>query len=198
MNGHTDKRGAALGMWLFLYTEFMLFGTLFLLYGAYYYRYTADFIDAGKNLELRYGIANTVILLISSFTVACSIEAMKRKMKSAAMILLGISIFSGAVFLFNKYIEWSHKFESGIFPGSDYLAGGPQGRSIFYGLYFTLTGLHAVHIISGLIVFMICLYLIKSGRIESERISFLENTGLYWHLVDIVWIFLFPLFYLLL
>jgi cytochrome c oxidase subunit 3 len=198
MSSHIDKRGATLGMWLFLYTEFMLFGALFLLYGAYYYRYTGDFIDGGRELDLFFGVVNTVVLLISSFTAACSIESMKRNMKSAALILLGMTIFLGAVFLFNKYIEWSHKIGSGIFPGSEYLAEGPQGRSIFYALYFTLTGLHAVHIISGIAVFFICLYLIISGRIVGEKTVFLENSGLYWHLVDIVWIFLFPLFYLIL
>lgn len=198
MNSHIDNRGVAFGMWLFLYTEFMLFGALFLLYGAYYYRYTQDFIAAGRELELGFGAANTVILLISSFTAACSIEAMRRNMKRAVFILLGITILLGTVFLVNKYIEWSHKFAHGIYPGSESLAGGPAGGTVFYGLYFTLTGLHAIHIIIGLIVFSACICFTASGRISSDRINFLENSGLYWHLVDIIWIFLFPLFYLIL
>jgi len=198
MNSKIDNRGAVLGMWLFLYTEFILFGALFLLYGAYYYKYKQGFIAGGKELELIFGIMNTVILLVSSFTVACSIESMKRDMKKASMVLLGITIFLGAVFLFNKYIEWSHKIEHGIYPGSEHLIGGPHGRLIFFGMYFTMTGLHAIHIIIGLAVFSICVYFSFSGRIRSDRINFLENSGLYWHLVDIVWIFLFPLFYLIL
>lgn len=198
MNSHTDNRGVLFGMWLFLYTEFMLFGALFLLYGAYYYRYTSDFIAGGKELDLFFGTMNTVILLVSSFTAACSIESMKRDMKRATLLLLGVTIFLGAVFLLNKYIEWSHKFELEIYPGSEFLQNGPAGSTIFYGLYFTLTGLHALHIIIGLIVFSICIYLTATDKIRRERINFLENSGLYWHLVDIVWIFLFPLFYLIL
>ncbi len=192
-----ETGGARLGMWLFLYTEIMLFGGLFVLYAAYYYRYTQDFIEAGKETELFLGTLNTVLLLISSFTVASAIAAMKRESKKAAIALLGVTIFLAACFLVNKYIEWDHKFEHGLYPGSPILAA-KMGMTIFFGLYFTLTGLHAIHVCIGIIVLSTNIVLTGKGWITPARMNFLENSGLYWHLVDIIWIFLFPLFYLLL
>lgn len=195
---HTDNSGVRLGMWLFLYTEIMLFGGLFVLYAAYYYSYTKDFISAGRELELVFGAANTLVLLSSSFTVAASIQSMKRGLKKHAMVLLGVTIAFALIFLTNKYFEWTHKFSHGIFPDSEHLASGPRGETIFFGLYFTLTGLHALHVFIGAAVLSISMFFIKQGKISRERINFLENAGLFWHLVDIVWIFLFPLFYLVL
>ena len=192
-----ETGGARLGMWLFLYTEIMLFGGLFVLYAAYYYRYTQDFIQAGKETELFLGTLNTALLLLSSFTVASAIAAMKKKSRRLAIMLLGATIFLAACFLLNKYFEWSHKFEHGLYPGSQVLAG-QNGMTIFFGLYFMLTGLHALHVCIGIIVLSTNIVLAARGWTHSGRMNFLENSGLYWHLVDIIWIFLFPLFYLLL
>ena len=197
MEVNADAKGARLGMWLFLYTEIMLFGGLFVLYAAYYYRYTQDFVAAGRETELFMGTLNTAILLTSSFTVASAIAAMRRKSKKAVLMLLSITILLALAFLLNKYFEWSHKFEHGLYPGSATLEN-EMGQTIFFGLYFTLTGLHALHVCIGIIVLGTCLWLTAAGRITAERINILENSGLYWHLVDIIWIFLFPLFYLLL
>jgi cytochrome c oxidase subunit 3 len=197
MEANVDNKGVRLGMWLFLYTEIMLFGGLFVLYAAYYYRYSQDFIAAGRETELFIGTLNTAILLTSSFTVASAIAAMKRESKKAVLVFLSITIILAMAFLVNKYFEWSHKFEHGFYPGSNKLAN-EMGKSMFFGLYFTLTGLHALHICIGIIVLSTCLGLTAAGRITAERINILENSGLYWHLVDIIWIFLFPLFYLLL
>jgi cytochrome c oxidase subunit 3 len=194
----SDKQGVKLGMWLFLYTEIMLFGGLFVLYAAYYTRYTADFIESGKTLDLLMGALNTIILLSSSFTVAASITAIRRQSKKAALGLVGASIIFGLLFLFNKYIEWGHKFEVGIYPGSQVLEDAGYGSSIFFGLYYVVTGLHGLHIVIGLTLLSVSFIFILKGRIHAERITVLENSGLYWHLVDLIWIFIFPLFYLIL
>ena len=193
-----DKIGVKLGMWLFIYTEIMLFGGLFVLYAAYYTRYTVDFIQGGKSLDLFMGAFNTIILLTSSFTVAASITAVRRQKKKMALGMVFTSIIFGLLFLVNKYIEWGHKFEMGIYPGSPALEQAGHGTNIFYGLYYVITGLHGLHIVIGLTLLAVSFYFIASNRIHAERYAVLENSGLYWHLVDLIWIFIFPLFYLIL
>lgn len=198
MHTNTDNAGVRLGMWLFLYTEIMIFGGLFVLYAVYYHQYAKDFAAAGGRLELVLGALNTCVLLVSSFTVAASIESLRKEAKKASLLFLGATILLGLFFVFNKYVEWSHKFAHGIFPGSEQLLKGPKGETIFYGLYFTLTGLHALHVIIGCGLLLACWVLAYKGLVSGERLNLLENSGLFWHLVDIVWIFLFPLFYLIL
>lgn len=193
-----DKIGVKLGMWLFIYTEIMLFGGLFVLYAAYYTRYTADFIQGGKSLDLFMGAFNTIILLTSSFTVAASITAVRRQQKKVALGMVFTSIIFGFLFLVNKYFEWGHKFEIGIYPGSPTLEQAGHGENIFYGLYYVITGLHGLHIVIGMTLLAVSFYFIASNRVHAERYAVLENSGLYWHLVDLIWIFIFPLFYLIL
>ncbi|TAL38740.1 MAG: cytochrome c oxidase subunit 3 family protein [Spirochaetes bacterium] len=198
MSVHTDHKGVQFGMWLFLYTEIMLFGGLFVIYATYYYQYTNDFIAAGKELELVMGTVNTAVLLTSSLTAAIAIEAMRKDARKLVIGLLGVTILLALTFLCIKYVEWGHKFAHEIFPGSEKLASGPHGVTMFYGLYFTMTGLHALHVIIGILVLGVCLAFTARGKIHGGRMDILENSGLYWHLVDIIWIFLFPLFYLIL
>jgi cytochrome c oxidase subunit 3 len=195
---HSDHAGSKLGMWLFLYTELMLFGGLFVAYAYYYYCYPADFVTGGQALDVVIGAINTVILLISSFAVAASLTAIRRGSRTTSMILLGVTLALGVAFLVNKYFEWGHKIEEGIYPGSQALLDYPPGQTIFFGLYYTLTGLHGLHVVIGVIVLAICLALVASGRIRTGHDIVLENSALYWHLVDLIWIFVFPLFYLIL
>ena len=196
---HTvDTTGKRVGMWLFLYTELMLFGGLFVIYANYYHRYTEDFVAGGQTLNMPIGAFNTILLLTSSFTVAASITAIRKGTPKTAVLFLGASILMGFGFLVNKYFEWGAKFEHGIYPGSPDLAAGPQGQTIFYGLYYTITGLHGLHVVIGLALLSVCATLIWRGRINQEKDIVLENSGLYWHLVDLIWIFIFPLFYLIL
>ncbi len=193
-----DRDGKIIGMWLFLYSEIILFGGLFVLYAVYFNKYTADFIEGGMKLDRIIGTVNTVILLFSSFAVACAVTAVRRKQQKAAVSFLLFSIGCGAVFLVNKYIEWGHKFHDGIYPNSETLTGGEPGLNIFFGMYYTITGLHGIHIILGMILLCVSLGMIIKGKISAENTVVLENSGLYWHLVDLIWIFVFPLFYLVL
>lgn len=193
-----DKTGVKLGMWLFLYTEIMLFGGLFVLYAAYYNKYTADFIEGGKQLDLFMGAFNTLILLVSSFTIAASITAIRKKARNLSAGLIGFTMMVGLVFLINKYVEWGHKFEVGIYPGSDVLADADSGQILFFGLYYVITGLHGLHIVIGLIVLSFALFFVVKRKVDADQYALLENAGLYWHLVDLIWIFIFPLFYLIL
>ena len=134
METRSDTQGARIGMWLFLYTEIMLFGGLFILYAAYFSRYTPDFIEAGKELSLGFGAANTLILLVSRFAVAASVTAVRLGDRKKAVQFLALALLLGAVFLFNKYLEWGHKIELGIYPGSPDMAGSPYGRILFFSL----------------------------------------------------------------
>lgn len=193
-----DHRGKRLGMWLFLYTEIVLFGSLFVLYAIYFSIYATDFMAGGKELNRLFGTANTVILLVSSLAVAASITAVQRAQRRVGVFLLTAAIFCGALFLVNKYFEWSHKIHEGIYPGSDALVYGEPGRNIFFGLYYIITGLHGIHIVIGMIFLGVALLFTAQGRITAENHVLLENAGLYWHLVDLFWIFIFPLFYLVL
>lgn len=193
-----DTSGIKFGMWLFLYSEIMLFAGLFVLYAAYFRKYQADFSHAGKELDLFFGSANTLILLTSSFTVAASITAIRRNRMKQSRSFLFATIFLGGFFLVNKYFEWGHKFEHGIYPNSERMVAGPPGENIFFGLYYVITGLHGIHIIFGLSLLSASVYLLHRRKIRTDDYIFLENSGLYWHLVDLIWIFIFPLFYLVL
>jgi len=184
-------------MWLFLYTEIILFGGLFVLYAVYLTVHTEDFVEGGKQLDRLFGLANTVILLISSFAVAASITAVQKSQKGVALGSLAASLLCGLIFLINKYFEWGHKFEIGLYPNSERLLDGPTGQNIFFGLYYVITGLHGIHIVIGMTVLAVAMAYVQAGKITPTRFALLENAGLYWHLVDLIWIFIFPLFYLI-
>ncbi|MEW6195473.1 MAG: cytochrome c oxidase subunit 3 family protein [Bacteroidota bacterium] len=194
---HRDDVGAKMGMWLFLFTEVLLFGGLFLIYAVYRYQHPDQFRLAGMELNTSIGTLNTIILLTSSLTVALSIAAMQKKNKFLSMLMLSLTLFFALMFMVNKYFEWSAKFAHGIYPGSDELLGLPNGQILFFGLYYVMTGLHGLHVIVGVVLLSVMLYLIAKDKITPDHITKLENSGLYWHLVDLIWIFLFPLFYLI-
>lgn len=194
---HRDDIGSKLGMWLFIFTELLLFGGLFITYVVYRSMHTQAFHLAGEELDVTIGTINTVILLVSSATVAMSITAIQQKKKRLTLILLGTTIFLAFVFLVNKYFEWGAKFDHGIFPGSEYLDQLGYGDILFFGLYFFMTGLHAFHIVVGMVLLGFIFYRVKNDTISHDNFQLLENGGLYWHLVDLIWIFLFPLFYLI-
>jgi cytochrome c oxidase subunit 3 len=129
--------------------------------------------------------------------MAMSITALRRGSKKLSLIFLSTTILFAFLFLVNKYFEWSAKFHHGLFPGSNELLSLPRGEIIYFGLYYVMTGLHAVHVIVGIVILMFMVFKIQSGRVNQDYYIMLENSGLYWHLVDVIWIFLFPLFYLI-
>jgi cytochrome c oxidase subunit 3 len=194
---HRDDETSKTGMWLFLFTEMLLFGGLFIVYTVYRYRNPVAFHLAAQELSVLIGTINTIIILISSTTIAMSITAIQKQNKKLALLLLGITIILGMAFLVNKYFEWGEHIKEHIYPGSSILALRGHGDVLFYGLYFFMTGLHALHIIIGLVFIMVIAVSIIRDKINSENYVLLENSGLYWHLVDLIWIFLFPLFYLI-
>jgi cytochrome c oxidase subunit III len=198
VHDHYDAEASKIGMWLFIFTELLLFGVLFVIYAVYRYLNHDAFHLAAEELDTFIGTVNTVILLISSMTIAMATTALRKRNKMLTLALAGVTLVLGVVFLVNKYFEWGAKFEHGIFPGSEYLTEMlSQGEILFFGLYFIMTGLHALHIVIGLLLIAVVMWKIYSGKVHSERAALLDNSGLYWHLVDIIWIFLFPLFYLI-
>ncbi len=258
---HKDYTGAKIGMWLFLFTEVLLFGGLFVLYSVYRADYSQEFHRASLQLNVFFGTVNTIILLTSSLTMALSILAFQKGRKGLCIFLLAVTALFGGAFMVNKYLEWSAKIHHGIYPGSKVLtAVNPEtgkayfskGEITFFNLYYVMTGLHGLHVLvgMGIIIFMIFVmakrpqkieafepfkaseamqgakiklegkdgkilweseeiddtvrklkiefnYFARPGRIKGEDYVAIENTGLYWHLVDLIWIFLFPLFYLI-
>jgi cytochrome c oxidase subunit 3 len=194
---HIDSETGKLGMWVFLFTELFLFGGLFLVYAVFRSKYSEDFHSAASELNTFIGTLNTVFLLVSSMTVAMSITAIQKNQKNLATFLVAITILLAALFMLNKYFEWSHKFEFKLYPGSEVLKNLPQGELLFFGLYYMMTGLHALHVLIGMILLTINIFKIRKGTVSQSHYLHLENSGLYWHLVDLIWIFLFPLLYLI-
>lgn len=194
---HHDPVANKIGMWLFLFTEVLLFGALFIAYAVYLQTHHWEFREASARLDRPIGAVNTVILLTSSLTMALAIAVLSRQKKRLALGLLAATLLCAGAFLAIKSVEWGHKFEHDLYPQSATMLQMPEGEQIFYGLYFTMTGLHALHVVVGAAVILVAMRLTAAERITAKRIGFLENVGLYWHLVDVVWIFLFPLFYLI-
>ena len=197
MDEHRDDLGSRFGMWLFIFTELLLFAGLFITYSVYRFKNWQAFHLAAEELDTFIGALNTVLLLASSATIAMSITALQKKKKTLSLGLLGFTILVGLIFLVNKYFEWSLKFSHGLYPGSEAMLEYGKGEVLFFGLYFFMTGLHALHIIIGVAFIGVVFARIMSDRITHDNFVHLENAGLYWHLVDIIWIFLFPLFYLI-
>lgn len=194
---HRDDVGSRMGMWLFLFTELILFGGMFIVYAVYRFTYPDLFKLAAQELDTLVGAINTIILLTSSLTMAMSVTAIAKNQKRLSLALASATILLGLLFLVNKYFEWGHKFEVGMYPGSPELLSKPNGIILYFGLYYTMTGLHALHVIIGMIIIAFNIRFILKNVVRSDSYVKLETAGLYWHLVDIIWIFLFPLFYLL-
>jgi cytochrome c oxidase subunit 3 len=194
---HIDSETGKLGMWIFLFTELFLFGGLFLVYAIFRAKYSDEFHIAAGELNAFIGTMNTVFLLVSSMTVAMALAAMQKGDRRLTILLLTVTIILAALFMLNKYFEWSHKFEYGIYPGSPVLKNMSHGELLFFGLYYMMTGLHALHVLIGMVLLSINVVRVQARRVNSTKYLMLENSALYWHLVDLIWIFLFPLLYLI-
>ena len=196
-NLQQQEHAARLGMWLFLATELLLFGGLFLLYSVYRSIHPQEFHGAATGLSIFAGAMNTVILLTSSLTIALSISALQKGDKRFSLLFQALTILLGTSFLVSKYFEWGAKIHHGIYPDGPELLLRSQGETLFYGLYYVMTGLHGLHVVAGLVLLSLMLIFTVRGRVNSRDFVRLENSGLYWHLVDVIWIYLFPLFYLI-
>lgn len=197
-SGHNrDAEASKLGMWLFLFTEFLLFGGLFIVYMVYRMLNPEAFLKASMHLNVAMGSINTIVLLISSMTIAMAISAIQRGNSKRSIQLLFITLVAASIFMVIKYFEWTSKIHHGLFPGMVPFSLLPKGESLYFFLYFFMTGLHALHIIIGAIFIIVVISKTKKGKLNAENYSLTENAGLYWHLVDLIWIYLFPLFYLI-
>ena len=200
MTPPADRNTAAkarFGMWLFLFTEVMMFGGLFLLYATYRVRFPAEFDQSAQTLSLFLGAANAAILLTGSFCTTLSLAALRNGSRRFAVVLLMITILMGGLFLLNHYLEWSDQIRHGIYPNAPHLDSLAQGEILFFGLYYVTLGLHGLHVLIGSIILSVMAVLISRGAVTATDYIKLENAGLFWHLVDIIWVFIFPLYYLM-
>ena len=188
-----------LGMWLFLATEVLLFAGLFCGYAVYRFQFPLAFQESSRHLNLFLGTLNTVVLITSSFTVAMAIHFTRSNNRRLAAICLGVTILFALAFLGFKAIEYAEHFKEHALPGKYYSSEEVRvpGAAMFYTMYFLMTGLHGLHVVAGMSVLGYVLWRTLQGRYSSKYYLGVELGGLYWHLVDLVWIFLYPLLYLI-
>ncbi len=194
-----QKESAVIGMWSFLITEILFFGGFFATYLIYRSYYPEAFFEGSSHLDIPLGAFNTMVLIISSLTMAMAVHKSHEGNKKGIMVYLILTGILGLTFLVVKYFEYSAKIEYGLVPG---LVWHPQGENspqlaLFYSLYFGMTGMHALHMIIGIGLLIWLFIKTAQGTYTAEYNAPVEIFGLYWHFVDIVWIFLFPLLYLL-
>jgi cytochrome c oxidase subunit 3 len=201
-----QKEAGTLGMWAFLITEIMFFGGMFLAYILFRRSYGADFAYASAHLNWKLGAVNTVVLIVSSLTMAMAVYYSQVGNRKWLIICLLLTMVLGATFLVVKGFEYHEKYVTHHIPGLGFqwidesghpLPGAPNHVQMFYWIYFAMTGVHALHMIIGLGIMAVLVWMSARGRFTPEYHSPVEISGLYWHFVDIVWIFLFPLLYLL-
>lgn len=194
-----QAESAKLGMWIFLLTEILLFGGLFCAYTIFRSWNPDMFYNAHKYLDVSLGAINTVVLISSSVTMALAIRALQINNKKQALILLASTLVLASIFLVVKYFEYSHKFHLGQLPGKYYTFIGVEGTDphIFFSIYFAMTGLHGIHVLAGMATITWIIIRTTRNHFSAEYYTPVEMTGLYWHLVDLIWIFLFPLLYLI-
>ena len=208
VDAEQQRDAASLGMWLFLATEIMFFGGMFCAYLVYRYWYYNEFAAGSRSLDIWLGTINTAVLICSSLTVALGVRAAQIGNRKLLVILLLLTIVFGFAFLGIKGVEWYQKFEEHHIPGrsfnaDDLVKAYPQihiderHEQIYFSLYFAMTGLHALHMIIGVGIFVFLTYYAWKGRYTPKYYTPVEMGGLYWHFVDIVWIYLFPLLYLI-
>jgi cytochrome c oxidase subunit 3 len=196
-----QRETASLGMWVFLMTEVMFFGGMFLAYTVYRWKYHDAFAAASRELNVTMGAINTGVLILSSFTMAMAVWASQMRKRNLLCIFLIATMILGAAFLTIKGFEYAQKFEHHLIPGPNFNFPGPEAEAqhaeIYFALYFMMTGMHALHMIIGEGMLLVLLIYAWKGSFTGDYHTPIENGGLYWHFVDIVWIFLFPLLYLI-
>jgi cytochrome c oxidase subunit 3 len=203
-----QKNASQLGMWLFLGTEIMFFGGMFLAYLIYRLNYFNEFAAGSRSLDIWLGTINTVVLICSSLTVAMGVRAAQLGKRKLLVVLLLLTLLFGVGFIGIKGVEWHQKWEHHFIPGNSFDATKlihdypqlhivPAHAQLYFSLYFAMTGLHALHMIIGIGIFTFITIAAWKGKYGPEYHTPVEVAGLYWHFVDIVWIYLFPLLYLI-
>ena len=187
-----------IGMWLFLVTELLLFGGLFVAYGILQSMHPQAVVEAHHHLDRTLGALNTGVLLLSSFTMVMAVWAAQVSKRKALIAYLSVTLALAGAFLVVKYFEYAHKFHDGLLPGSFYAfeGGTAANQHIFFSFYFMMTGLHGIHIVLGMIAMAWLLRRAVRGDFSARYFTPVDLVGLYWHLVDLIWIYLFPLLYL--
>ena len=194
-----QREAAELGMWTFLLTELMLFGGFFAGYTAYRHAYPEAFIEGSSHLDVFMGGVNTAVLIMSSLTMALAVREAQLGRRKGIIINLILTMIFGGIFLGIKAVEYSHKIHEHLVPGPNFLLDSPISNNVqlFFSFYFAMTGTHAFHMIIGIGLMIWLIFRARSGVFSGEYYAPVEMVGLYWHFVDIVWIFLYPLLYLL-
>jgi cytochrome c oxidase subunit 3 len=198
-NAEQQFEASTLGMWAFLVTEILFFGGLFLGYSIYRSLYPEAFAAASRLLDYQLGAINTAVLICSSLTMVLAVRAAQMGQRRPLIIFLILTILLGSTFLGIKVVEYSDKFHHHLVPGPSFHFEGndPQHVQLFFAFYFAMTGMHAFHMIIGIAILGVLVYKSWQGRFSPEYFTPVDITGLYWHFVDVVWIYLFPLLYLI-
>jgi cytochrome c oxidase subunit 3 len=198
-----QRDASTLGMWLFLITEIMFFGGMFAVYTVYRSWYPDVFAIASSSLNEIIGALNTGVLLLSSFTMVMAVRAGQLGQQKMIVVFLILTLLFGGVFLGVKAYEWNQKFEEHHIPGQaafhlDGVRAEDQGHAqLFFSIYFAMTGLHALHMVIGVVLLLTLIAQARKGAFSASYYTPVDIAGLYWHFVDIIWIFLFPLLYLI-
>lgn len=191
---------AKIGMWLFLTTEILLFGGLFVGFGLMQGKFPEAFVAAHHHLDRTLGAFNTVVLLLSSFTMVMAVWSASKSRRKHLIIYLLLTLLCAGIFMGVKYVEYSHKIHDGLLPGKFFdnaRHGNPPNQFVFFSFYFMMTGLHGFHILGGMAAITWLLIGAIRGKYTSNYYTPVDLVGLYWHLVDLIWIYLFPLLYLI-
>ena len=195
-----QREASELGMWVFLVTEILFFGGFFAAYAVYGRLYPAAFHEGSHHLDVRLGAINTAVLIASSLTMALAVRTAQTGGRRRTLVgFLGLTLALGCTFLGIKAFEYHHKWVEHLIPGPAFSWPGPEARplQIFYSLYFGMTGMHALHMVIGAGLLLVLMWRSMRNEFSPAYSTPVEVTGLYWHFVDIVWIFLFPLLYLI-
>ncbi len=198
-NLRQQEHAARLGMWIFLATEILLFAGLFTAYSAYRFFYADAFREASEHLSAPLGTLNTVVLITSSLTVALAHHWVHHGRGKVAALSLLLTLLFAAGFLVIKGVEWTHDFHEGLLPGRFFASTEltATGAPMFFTVYFLMTGLHGLHVVVGMVVLAVLMFGCFAGKYDHGYETPVELGGMYWHLVDLIWIFLYPLLYLI-
>jgi cytochrome c oxidase subunit 3 len=205
-SAEAEYQASKFGTWTFLLTEILMFGGLFVGYVLYHERFPEMFHAGSKFLNWKLGAFNTVVLLLSSFTMALSIYYAQMNDKKKVLLNLYITLICGGIFMVVKYFEYTHKFHLGLYPGKSFHPHSPEVQAIadqfpnlpmYFSFYFCMSGLHGSHVLVGMGLIIWLIIRAHKGEFNSSYYTPVECVGLFWHLVDLIWIYLFPLLYLI-